>query len=136
MAQVGEASDRAMENRMAEGFVVICLCAQWCGTCRDYRAGFDGLAAEFPGVNLRWLDIEEQADDLGDLDVENFPTLFIRRGESVLFFGTMLPHLSYLRRLIETFLEQSPEQSRDYARSTPERRLWQENPDLQRLGRG
>ena len=115
-------------------FLVVCLCAEWCGTCRDYRTGFDDLAAHFPDIRFRWLDIEERADDLGDLDVENFPTLYIRRGESVLFFGTLLPHLATLRRLIETFVEQTPEQSHDYARSTPERRGWQQDPDLGLLG--
>ncbi|MBS1230472.1 MAG: hypothetical protein H6R17_3749 [Proteobacteria bacterium] len=125
---------KAGENPAEQGFVVICLCAQWCGTCRDYRAGFDALTPEFPGIRFSWLDIEEQADALGDLDIENFPTLYIRRGDSVLFFGTMLPHLGNLRRLIETFLEQTPEQSRDYARSTPERAGWQDDPDLRELG--
>ena len=117
-----------------DGFLVICLCAQWCGTCRDYRAGFDALALEFPGVRFSWLDIEEQADALGDLDIENFPTLYIRRGDSVLFFGTMLPHLNNLRRLIETFQQQSPEESRNYSCSVPERLGWQNDPDLRQLG--
>lgn len=123
-----------MTRNADERFRVICLCAQWCGTCRDYRAGFEALAADFSGVDFRWLDIEDEADELGDLDVENFPTLYIRRGGSVLFFGTLLPHLGTLRRLIETFVEQTSEQSRDYARSTPERRGWQQDPDLCRLG--
>ena len=118
-----------------DGFLVICLCAQWCGTCRDYRVGFDELAAQFPGVRFSWLDIEEQADELGDLDIENFPTLYIRRDDSVLFFGTMLPYVSNLRRLIETFEEQTAEQSHDYARSTPERAGWQDDVDLRHLGR-
>ena len=131
---MGLAQDAGQAIEVPAGFLVICLCAQWCGTCRDYRAGFDGLAALFPGVRFRWLDIEEESDELGDLDIENFPTLFIRRDDSVLFFGTMLPHSSYLRRLVETFLEQSGEQSRDYARSTPERLGWQDDPDLRRLG--
>ena len=117
-------------------FVVICLCAEWCGTCRDYRPGFAALAAQFPDIDFRWLDIEDEADELGDLDVENFPTVFIRRGDSVLFYGTLLPHLATLRRLLETFVEQTPEQSRDYARSTPERLAWQQDGDLCRLGRG
>ena len=26
-------------------FLIACLCAAWCGTCRDYRAGFDALRA-------------------------------------------------------------------------------------------
>jgi thiol-disulfide isomerase/thioredoxin len=124
-----------VENHVSEEFLVICLCAEWCGTCRDYQAGFNELATRFQDVRFRWLDIEDHADDLGDLDIENFPTLFIRRGESVLFFGTMLPQLSHLRRTIETFLEQTPEQSRDYAMSNPERRGWQEDSDLRHLGR-
>ena len=129
------AQDAGQGVETPSGFLVICLCAQWCGTCRDYRAGFDALAAQFPGVRFAWLDIEEQADDLGNLDIENFPTLYIRRGDSVLFFGTMLPYVSNLRRLIETFEEQTIEQSHDYARSAPERAGWQDDADLRRLGR-
>lgn len=111
-------------------FAVICLCAEWCGTCREYRAGFEALAGEFPDMRFRWVDIEDQADEMGDLDVENFPTILVRRGEDVLFFGTMLPHLGVLRRTLETFAAQSSEESRRYARSAPERLAWQRDTDL------
>ena len=131
------AADAAAEvaSQADERIVVICLCAQWCGTCRDYRAGFESVAAGFEGVDFRWLDIEDEADALGDIDVENFPTIFVRRGDSVLFFGTLLPHLNTLRRLIETFIEQTPQQSRAYARSSTDRLAWQDDPDLRCLGR-
>ena len=114
-------------------FSVICLCAEWCGTCRDYRPGFESLAAVFPAMHFRWVDIEDHADEMGDLDVENFPTLLIRRGEDILFFGTMLPHLGHLRRTLETFAEQSPAESRQYASSSAERQGWQRDPDLRQL---
>jgi thioredoxin 1 len=114
-------------------FQVICLCADWCGVCREYRPGFEGLAQEFSGVKFNWLDIEAEAEAMGDLDIENFPTLLIRRAESIVFFGTMLPHLGHLRRAIESFQEQTPEQSRAYARSSPERLGWQTDPDLRGL---
>ena len=120
---------------VSQEFLVTCLCAEWCGTCRDYRPGFDELAQQFPDTRFRWLDIEEHADAMGDLDIENFPTLLIQRRALVLFFGTMLPYLNHLQRLIETFREQTPEQSRDYALSTPERSSWQENQDICSLGR-
>ena len=121
------------EYSAADTFAVHCLCAEWCGTCREYRPGFQALAAQFPDVNFVWLDIEERADDMGDLDVENFPTLLITRGEIVLFFGTMLPHLGHLQRTLEVFLAQGREESLAYAQSDSERRAWQANEDLRFL---
>jgi len=114
-------------------FAVICLCAAWCGTCREYRPAFDALAARFPEVAFRWVDIEDEADAIGDIDVENFPTLLLRRGEWVLFYGTMLPHIGHLQRLLETFIAQTPAESRDYALADGQRARWQTDADLGRL---
>lgn len=116
-----------MSDSRDSEFFVACLCAEWCGTCREYRAGFEALAGEFPMAHFRWVDIEDQADEIGDIDVENFPTLLIQRGEAVLFFGTMLPDHGLLRRLLQTFSEQTPGQSQSYALATPERRDWQQH---------
>ena len=116
-------------------FLVICLCAEWCGTCREYRPGFEELSVQFPRARFRWVDIEDYPDDMGDLDIENFPTLLVLRQELVLFFGTMLPYHAHLRRLIETFQEQTLDESRRYAGSDVERRGWQGNPDFANLGR-
>ena len=114
-------------------FVIVCLCAEWCGVCREYQDGFTKLASQFPGAGFHWLDIEEHADDLGDIDVDNFPTLLIKRRELVLFYGTMLPTASHLKRTIEAFLEQSIEESEEYAFSNVERHGWQDDQDLRRL---
>ncbi len=124
----------AAQGRSPAPFLVVCLCAEWCGTCRDYRTGFNELAVQFADVHFRWLDIEDRADELGDLDVDNFPTLLIKRHGWIIFFGTMLPHLSHLRRAVEVFRAQTPEESRAYALANPERRGWQENPDLLKVG--
>lgn len=113
---------------------VVCLCAEWCGTCREYESEFGKLARELPTTRFSWWDIEDRADSLGDLDIENFPTLLIRRGELILFYGTMLPQIGLLRRLIESFLEQTTEEARRYAFSSPERSDWQSNVDLSRIG--
>ena len=114
-------------------FEVFCLCAQWCGTCRDYRAGFDALAGQFSNTVFTWIDIEEQADLMGDTDIENFPTLLIKRKNLVLYFGVMLPHLSHLQRILKAFMEMSWEQSTSYVRTNAERRLWQDDPVLSAL---
>lgn len=88
----------------APTFLIVCLCAQWCGTCRDYRADFESLATEFAAHQFRWLDIEDEAELAGDLDIETFPTLLIAHASSreVLFAGSVLPRLADARRLIES----------------------------------
>lgn len=40
---------------------------------------------------VRWCDIEDEAELVGDVDVEDFPTLLIIRGGQAFYFGTSLP---------------------------------------------
>ena len=85
--------------------LVACLCAQWCGTCRDYRAVFDALRDGIgAAARFVWVDIEDEADALGDIDVEDFPTLLVARGDAVLFFGPLTPQPSTLARLVRSAL--------------------------------
>ena len=79
---------------------VACLCADWCGTCRDYREGFDRLADAHPDICFAWIDIENQADRFEDLDVENFPTILIEDAITTRFFGTVLPQASIVGRML------------------------------------
>ena len=113
-------------------FLVACLCAAWCGTCRDYQAGFHALAERFPAARFLWIDVEDDADLVDDYDVENFPTLLIQRDDTVVFFGTMLPHLELLQRTLESFRTQTPEESRRHAHADPLRRSWQTERNLKR----
>lgn len=82
-------------------FLVACLCADWCGACREYRPLFDSLAAKFPQARFLWVDVEDQADLIDPIEVENFPTILIAMGHDPLFFGTVLPHIETLERLIQ-----------------------------------
>jgi len=81
--------------------LVACLCAQWCGSCRDYAALFEQASAAF-GKRCRfvWIDIEDQADLLDGVEVDNFPTLLIARATQPLFFGAITPHPQTLNRLV------------------------------------
>ena len=85
--------------------LVACLCAQWCGTCRDYQPLFDQLQAEFPQVRFKWVDVEDESELVDPVEVENFPTLLMARGGSPLFFGAVMPHLETLKRLIQNHLQ-------------------------------
>jgi thioredoxin 1 len=81
--------------------LVACLCADWCGACREYKPLFDSLARKFPNVRFLWVDVEDEADLIDPIEVEDFPTILIAKGEKALFFGTVLPHLETLERLIQ-----------------------------------
>jgi thioredoxin 1 len=79
---------------------VACLCADWCDTCREYRTAFEKLARENAADTFVWIDIEDDSDWIGDIEVENFPTMLICRGETPHFFGTLLTHIEQLAKLV------------------------------------
>lgn len=114
----------------ADKWVVACLCAAWCDVCKQYRAGFDAVAAQHPDQLFLWIDIEDQADLVGDLDVENFPTILMQRGDTVAFYGTMLPEPRQVARLLQAQLERPDAELMREAGSTPERQQWQRECNL------
>ena len=84
---------------------VFCLCAQWCGTCREYQPVFAQLASQWPEVKFVWVDIENHDDLLGELDIENFPALLIADAQGqARFAGTVLPHAETLQRMCQAAL--------------------------------
>lgn len=83
---------------------VVCLCAAWCGTCRDYEATFAALQQALPHHRYRWIDIEDEAELVGEVDVETFPTLMLSHRAQVLFAGPVLPRLGDAQRLLESLV--------------------------------
>ncbi|CAN7338280.1 thioredoxin family protein [Acidovorax sp. LjRoot74] len=90
------------------GWWAVCLCAAWCGTCGIYRPLFDELARAHPDVRFEWVDIEDESDLAGDLDVETFPTLLIADGQRALFLGPLLPQAPVLARLLTSLQAAAP----------------------------
>lgn len=80
---------------------VICLCAQWCGVCRDYRTAFEQVSVLLRGYRFAWVDVEDHAGLIGELDIETFPTLLVASAENTLFFGAITPHPTTLARVLE-----------------------------------
>ena len=86
--------------------LVACLCAAWCRTCDDYRPTFDALAREFEHeARFVWVDIEDDEAALGGVDVVDFPTLLVARGDAIDFYGPVLPHLQTARQLLQRALQ-------------------------------
>lgn len=125
--------DQVLATLGGDGWTVACLCAAWCGTCSTYRATFEDIARRHPDKQFVWIDIEDQADLVGDLDVENFPTLLMQRGDTVAFFGTMVPDGGVADRLVQAQAAQSPEELARLATSSAERREWQRDCNLRAL---
>ena len=84
---------------------VICLCAEWCGVCREWSDIFKAEALLHPEVEFAWVDVEDEADAMGDVDIETFPTLLIARGGEPLFFGPVQPSAVQFSRLLTSLLE-------------------------------
>ncbi len=91
-----------------DGWLVACFCAAWCDTCQQYRPKLETLAQARPEHVFAWIDIEDHPDLLGDEDVENFPTLLVQAGGRTLFYGTMLPHIGHLERLLDSLAADAP----------------------------
>lgn len=93
---MAEADDAATSSR----WWVVALCAEWCNVCREWRAAFNEAAASRPDLNFAWVDIEDEADAMGDVDIETFPTVLIGRDAEALFLGPVQPSPAQLVRLL------------------------------------
>lgn len=113
-----------------DGWIVACLCAAWCDVCCEYRASFEELAARHPDKHFVWVDIEDQAEVVGEMDVDNFPTLLIQRGDTIAFYGTVQPDWRQANRLLQSQVEKSMAELQAEAQSSAQRRDWQQECNL------
>lgn len=84
---------------------VVALCAEWCGTCRSFRPLLERLADVHVDVAFSWLDVEDEAEHAGDLDIETFPCLAVFRDGAPLYFGAVVPLEDVVGRLIRSLAE-------------------------------
>lgn len=79
---------------------VACLCAAWCGVCRDFLPMFTAQAGANPHMRFAWVDVEDEDEAMGDVDIETFPTLLVARGDEVLFLAPIPPLAAQFTRLL------------------------------------
>lgn len=122
----------ADRTALAEAFaapariIVVALCAAWCDTCGEFRTAYERMAARRLDATFVWLDIEDDEAIVGDIDVENFPTLAIFRGTLPLHFGVSLPHETTIVRLVDALAHDAAPAAAsidDAARRLPSRLL-------------
>ena len=74
----------------ADEWLIACLCADWCQICQTWQPTFERLSSDLSSkARVLWVDIEDEEDTLGPVEVDDFPTLLVARGDEVLFFGTI-----------------------------------------------
>jgi thiol-disulfide isomerase/thioredoxin len=86
---------------------VACLCAAWCGVCREWLPAFTTQARAFPHMRFAWVDVEDEDEAMGEVDIETFPTLLVARDSQVLFLGPIPPSATQFARMLAT-LEAQP----------------------------
>jgi hypothetical protein len=95
-----------VEHSANQALWVVCLCAQWCHVCEDYRIRFEqvrlSVIADYPRCQFLWIDVEDQADMLEPLDIDNFPTLLLAMGADPRFLGVITPQVQTLERLVRS----------------------------------
>jgi thioredoxin 1 len=89
-----------MAQQPARALLVVCLCAAWCKTCSEFRDTFDNLAKAQPDAQYVWLDVEDDSALIGDIEIENFPTLAVFRGNSPFFYGVSMPQEGVVARTL------------------------------------
>ncbi len=92
-----------MAESVESPWLVVCLCANWCNVCNEYQPAFEALAAQHPQWRFAWLDVEDDEEALGSLDVETFPSVLVGRAEGAVFWGPLLPQAGVLQRMLVSF---------------------------------
>lgn len=99
---------RLATGPLAARWSVVALCAEWCGTCRDYFTAFAQHAERRVDARHLWIDIEDDSDWLGDVDVETLPSLLVLQDGQPMFFGPVLPNIDVLERTLRALMQDGP----------------------------
>ncbi|MGV3494251.1 MAG: thioredoxin family protein [Ramlibacter sp.] len=79
---------------------IACLCAAWCGVCREWQPLFVEQARAHPHLRFAWVDVEDEDEAMGEVDIETFPTLLVARGDQVLYLAPIPPSAQQFTRLL------------------------------------
>lgn len=81
--------------------LIVGLCASWCNNCADWRRTVSLLAEKYREFCFVWLDIDEHADMVAEVDLETLPVLLVQDNDQVLFLGSVIPKKDVTERIIQ-----------------------------------
>ncbi|MDR0246981.1 MAG: thioredoxin family protein, partial [Burkholderiales bacterium] len=99
----------AQSATKSQTLLVICLCAEWCAVCRDFKPEYHALAQQHPETLFAYLDIEDDEALIGAFDLDDFPTLAIFRGDALIHFGVAKAKRDNIARLLRKLIASPPQ---------------------------
>lgn len=79
--------------------LIISLCADWCDNCDEWKSQFISLTLAEKQHKI-WLDIDDHADMIADIDTSILPVLVIYKTNKIAFCGAVRPDLVTVSTLI------------------------------------
>ena len=96
--------------------LVVALCADWCNVCKRFAPTFACLALGRPGDRFEWVDIEDDATALGEVEVDDFPTLAVFRAGELVHCGAVRADEAAVTRLLDALAaREAPSAAEDRA---------------------
>ncbi|AGF49237.1 thioredoxin family protein [Candidatus Kinetoplastidibacterium galati] len=89
-------------NKEKDCYLILCFCADWCNTCRQYKQKLSILSDQLKRHMFYWIDIEDNYEFIGDEDIINFPTLLVQIDKKTVFYGNIDSNIDHLSMVIKT----------------------------------
>ncbi len=100
---------------------VACRCDAWCrlseGDAPVFGQALQPLRTQHPGLRVHWIDIADEIEMLGDLNVETFLIIVVADDRQIRLTGPLTPQPETLRRGLRAALAEP------HARSSPPREV-------------
>lgn len=96
-----------LPNNSNDFYLILCFCADWCRTCRQYRQKLSILSDQLKQHQFYWIDIEDNYEFVGDEDIMNFPTLLVQVNRKTVFYGNINTNIDHLSMIIKTISNNS-----------------------------
>lgn len=95
--QIGEFISANNDNKL-----VVCLCADWCSHCNDWKNPLIALSEKYPNDFFIWMDIERHSDMVSEVDLDTLPVLLVQKNNDIIFLGAVVPRVNTIIPLLET----------------------------------